>query len=158
MFVDFRHCATYILIFMIYYCPKFHIPTFRNGASGAVGWDIAPQDGWFRVRLPLRSLEIFKLPIASVHIQWLWGPLSIQQKWVPTHFLGGKCGRRVSHYRSIMQNFKVGIKAQHPVSPLSVHDLLTGKFDFLNSEVHYLPPWNISKDANFILLSTPLPP
>ena len=69
---------TYILIFVIYYCTKSHLPTFRNGASGVIGRDIALQDGWFRVRFPLRSLEIFKLPIAPVHIQWPWG--SLQQE------------------------------------------------------------------------------
>lgn len=49
-----------------------------------------PQDGTFRGRFPVRSLEIFKCPVPYVHIQWPWGPLSLYQKWAPRNFLGGK--------------------------------------------------------------------
>jgi hypothetical protein len=39
------------------------------GASGAVGWGTAPQDGRFWVRFAVVSLKIFKCPLPSVRIQ-----------------------------------------------------------------------------------------
>jgi len=49
---------------------------FRYLGASAVGWGNAPQDGRFRIRLPVGSLEIFKWPISSAHIQQPWGSLS----------------------------------------------------------------------------------
>ena len=43
--------------------------TQRQWTSGAVGWGTVPQDGRFRVRFPVQSLEIFKLPTPCVRIQ-----------------------------------------------------------------------------------------
>jgi hypothetical protein len=46
------------------------LPLELRGAScAAVGWGTAPQDGRFRVRLQVGSLEIFKWPTPSVRIQ-----------------------------------------------------------------------------------------
>jgi len=40
-----------------------------TGASGAVGWGTAPQDGRFWFRFGVVSLKIFKCPFPSVRIQ-----------------------------------------------------------------------------------------
>jgi hypothetical protein len=52
----------------------------------------ASQDGKFRVRFPVVSLEIFECPHPSVHTQQQqhWGTLSRWQKWIPRSILGSK--------------------------------------------------------------------
>ena len=62
--------------------------------GGAVGWGTALQAGRSRVRFPMVSLEFF-IDIALLAALWPWDWLSLQQKWVPGIFPGGKEGRCV---------------------------------------------------------------
>jgi hypothetical protein len=60
-----------------------------------VGWGIVLQAGRSRFRVSMRSLDISICLILPAAL-WLWGRLSLWQKWVPLIFLGGiKGGRRV---------------------------------------------------------------
>ena len=62
--------------------------------GGAVGWGTALQAGRSRVRIPMVSLEFF-IDIILLTALWPWGRLSLQRKWVPGIFPGGKSGRCV---------------------------------------------------------------
>jgi hypothetical protein len=55
-----------------------------------VGRGTVSQDGRLRVRFPVGPFEIFKRPIPSVRVYSPWGPLSLQQKWLPRNSFGGK--------------------------------------------------------------------
>jgi hypothetical protein len=94
----------------------------------------APQDGRFRVRFPVGSLEIFKCPHPSVSVQQPWSPLSLWLKWVPKNILGGKVRpalRADSSAVLVGPNVKVKIEVQHFIPPLSLYDLLRGSFFML---------------------------
>jgi hypothetical protein len=65
-----------------------------HAASGAVGWGTALQAGRSLVRFPMVSLDFFIDTILPGAI-WPWGRLSLQQKWVPGLFPGGKDDRCV---------------------------------------------------------------
>jgi len=54
-------------------------------------WGTALQAGRSRVRFPMVSLEFF-IDIVFLAALWPWGWLSLQQKWVPGIFPGGKGG------------------------------------------------------------------
>jgi hypothetical protein len=67
----------------------------RHGARGSVvGWGTTLQAGRSPVRFPMRSLN-FSIALILTAALWLWGRLSLQQKWVPGIFLSVKGGRRV---------------------------------------------------------------
>jgi hypothetical protein len=55
---------------------------------GAVGWDTSLQAGRSWVRFPLVSFELF-IDIILPAALWLWGWLSLKQKWVSGTFPGG---------------------------------------------------------------------
>ena len=65
-----------------------------HAAGGAVGWGTALQARRSRVRFPMVSLELFIDIILPASI-WLWGWLSLYQKWVPGIFPRGKGSRCV---------------------------------------------------------------
>jgi hypothetical protein len=66
----------------------------KGARAGAVGWGTAIHVGRSRVRFPMVSLEFF-IDIILPAALWPRGTLSLQQKWVPGIFPGGKGGRCV---------------------------------------------------------------
>jgi hypothetical protein len=87
----------YMLLYRIYQPVVFFnnfFPVKYRGHGSAVGWGTALQARRSRVRFPMVSLEIFIhviLPAALCSS----GRLSLQQKWVPGIYPGGKGGRCV---------------------------------------------------------------
>jgi hypothetical protein len=65
-----------------------------QGTRWRSGWGTALQTVRLRVRFPMVSLDFFIDIIIPVAL-WPWGRLSLQQKWVPGIFPGGKGGRCV---------------------------------------------------------------
>ena len=63
-------------------------------SGGAVGWGTALKLRRSRVRYPMVSLEFF-IDIIQPAAMWPWGRLSLQHKWVPRTFPGGKDSRCV---------------------------------------------------------------
>jgi hypothetical protein len=71
-----------------YYCVyNLCCLTQNEGARcGIVGWDTMLQAARSRIRFPIRSLD-FSIYLILPATLWPWGPLSLQQKWVPGIFL-----------------------------------------------------------------------
>ena len=73
---------------------SMHSPSLIGARGSAVGWGTALQVGRSRVRFPMVSLDFF-IDIILLAALWPWGRLSLEQKWVPGMFPGGKWGRCV---------------------------------------------------------------
>jgi hypothetical protein len=102
--------------------------------NGEVIWGTAPQDGRFRVRFPVQSLEIFKRPIPSVHIHQPCVPLSFWQKWVPRNVLAGKVRPILTADNSavpVVPNVKIRLEAQHS-TPSKSSWIVTDKICLFN--------------------------
>jgi len=66
----------------------------QTARGGAVGWGSALQAGSSRVRFLMMSLE-FVIDIILSATLWHWDRLSLEQKWAPGIFPGGKGSRYV---------------------------------------------------------------
>ena len=100
---------------------KFTLILVTQGAKGAtVGSGTAPQDGRFRVRIPITS---FKL-LPSLRVHWSWGALSLKQKGVSRMFLEDK----VQPARGVLlvPDVIVRMAAQRAIPRLKLQDLLRG--------------------------------
>ena len=61
----------------------------KGARSGTVGWGTAGQAGRSWVQFPMVTLEFF-IDIIFPAALWPWGQLSLQEKWIPGIFPGGK--------------------------------------------------------------------
>jgi hypothetical protein len=126
------------------------------------------QTGRSRVRFPTVSLEFFSDIILLV-ILWPWGRLSLQQKWVPGVFSGGKGGRCV-RLTTLPSSCAVVIKSGYLTSwnPLDHSRPVKGRIFvwffsslYLREEIsseccpnEYRIQWHLRFTPNILLLST----